>query len=582
MNEIIDPVTTQLEQFFLINGERLIANVMKTGAGSSFFFEPSGENTIDHEIEKIKKQRFFLENLIKPLCERQEFWRFLVVFRKLQTKNYELLKKILPGERLSKSVDSILEDSVFFGTNSILKFSNNNSSLFTCNDRYTFSPTRGEMEDAIRLMTLCILHRHTMFYNNTISHSYMQSGPSFVELLEIFNRRQQLGTNLLKENHSMNGSILLSAFAGHIPEQAKKISYKNRSGEELTLLLKNYYPFPINEELGFSKFSIVDAPEFSSLTGVTFEDWWRIWISLNKVAKSNLILYWSDNQIFNSKSLDFRAAGERTDDFCETGLGCGLTSTIINACHDFLKIQYGNKAPTLETCKRFVDYLSSDTLVGDPAFIEQPVLFYKLGPERVFWDYLRHGNVMNAVIRKLFIHPSKARDKLINKAAGNFEKQIKIKLEKSLKGVANCKLNTKITPKAGKRHVWEIDVGFVFRDILFLVEMKNWIKSEKYFLADDDTLSSRIPDVEAVLRKQDTNLVNYQTDVIRYWDQAAKGAICIVCTHDVEFTASIERKWWLKTGKYPRICLVDELISYLQSENLEELYSHPNFVPFDQ
>lgn len=575
---ISDPVTTTLELFFHSNGERLISNTINTG--SSILFRHSEKNTIDHEIEIIKKQKAFLEDSIQAICKKHVFWRFLLLFRKLPAKSFDTIKRLLPNKQSSQSVNLILDDSIFFGTNAILKFSNK-TILSNCNDRYNFQPSVNEMEDAIRLMTFCILHRYIMFYNNTISHVYMQNGPSFVQLLEIFNQRQRSIEKSLSANHSPNGSILLAAFAGHIPESVKIIKYENKDRESITLQLKNFYPFPIQQEEEFLKFSILDTPEFHNLTGVYFGEWWKIWISLNSVAKSNLVLFWSDKQIQNTKILELRAAAERVDDFGETGIGCGITSTIIKACHDLLIAQYGDKAPTLNACETVVDFLTCSTLEGNPVFIEQPFLFYKVSQDRIFWDYLRHGNVLQAVTRKLLNSPAKEKAGLINHAATTFENQIKVKIEKLIRGVNNIKLNAKIVPEAGGPPAWEIDVGFIYHDVLFLVEAKNWFKPEKYFEADDVTLSSRIVRVEGVLRKQDENLIKYKSNVARYWGANLRGAICIVCTQSVEFTASMEDTWWLKKGKIPRICLVDELIKFLRPENVSVVERHPNFIRFD-
>jgi len=190
---------------------------------------------------------------------------------------------------------------------------------------------------------------------------------------------------------------------------------------------------------------------------------------------------------------------------------------------------------------------------------------------------------MRAVSRDLCGGFDKSRKKLREKKGPYFEKYVKNMIGKAIKGATDFKCNIMVKSPPSKEVVWEIDVGFVFQGILFLVDAKHWYKQIKYFLAEGTSISSRLSDLESLLDAEDRKLKRYQRIVAKIWNEhLVAGAICLMCTEDVEFVGSFDRKWWLQTGEYPRICLVGELIRYLQSENLASLYDHPEFVRFQR
>jgi hypothetical protein len=189
---------------------------------------------------------------------------------------------------------------------------------------------------------------------------------------------------------------------------------------------------------------------------------------------------------------------------------------------------------------------------------------------------------MRAIIRKLFNERGKAAKQLRTHFAAKFEANIKRRIEKTVTGIMDIKLNVKIKDETSGRTVWEIDIGFVYKNVLFLVEVKNWYKPQKYYLAVNQTLLNRAAGFEGVLHEQDDNLVKYRQQVFQRWQRPITGAICVVCTESVEFIASFDPEWWLQSEEVPRICLVNELINYLESENIDDLQKHPKFVWADK
>ena len=578
MSIIIDPVSQQIEHFLLKNGDSVISAAIQDGLIEKFF-ETNNRDGLE-ESERVKRHLDHLETLIDNICAKHSLWKLLFLFRKLPNTSYEFVTKLIPGEEFANSIKPIFIESIVFGTNSILKFSKNAKDLSVCAKRFNIITTRQELEDVVHLMIFCILHRYMMFYQNSISHRSIQNEPSFTQALEIYNRRQEL-LKLPEPNMAKHKVIISPVFISNIPEKSRTKIYKNNMGRTATLIVKNYLPYPISQDDELEKYSVLDCPEFEVLTGISFDHWWKIWLGLNQVIKNNVIFLWSNNEISSSSDRELMEGTVRADDYSDTALGCGVISSITETCHVLLKREYGKSAPSLDECTEFFKFLSCDHLPGDARFVEQPYLFYEIGPYRVFWDYFRHSGMMRAVLRKLFGESGKAAKRLRAYVASKFEEKTARKIELAIPDANTFKLNVKIKNEANKQTAWEIDTGFIYKNILFLVEIKNWYKPEKYYLADDSTLSSRISAVEFNLRKQDKKLQRFRQQVAQKWDETIFGAICIVCTESVEFTASLDKNLWLKTGEIPRICLVDELISYLRTGDLEELYNHPKFVRFN-
>ncbi len=226
--------------------------------------------------------------------------------------------------------------------------------------------------------------------------------------------------------------------------------YENHTGKRCAVILKNYFPYPVAHEVAWETYAGLDCPEFELLTGISFDHWWKIWIVLNKIVKDNIIFLWSEQEAYTTYEDKMLAAAERADDYTDTGLGCGMFSSITETCRSLLLLKYPDDAPSQEECNKFFDYVSCDQLPGDHRFVEQPYLFYRVGLKHVFWDYSRHSGMMRAVLRNLFAKHERVADNLRRKFASKFEEYIQRKIETTVPGVKLVKLNVKI--KSNRRN----------------------------------------------------------------------------------------------------------------------------------
>src|SRR6516225_2697127 len=166
-----DPVTDKIYAFLKARYPKILADALAQSIQrrSPKIILPSGafsENR-DRAEQNIKK----LAAEIEVLCRRNDFARFLLLFRKIP---HELATAVLSalreGDSDSPSTLALTySEAVLAGTNYMLKFCRHAPSLVSNNARYKFEPTDGELGDAVRMLALCVIQRHELFRLNTIN-----------------------------------------------------------------------------------------------------------------------------------------------------------------------------------------------------------------------------------------------------------------------------------------------------------------------------------------------------------------------------------------------------------------------------
>jgi hypothetical protein len=212
----------------------------------------------------------------------------------------------------------------------------------------------------------------------------------------------------------------------------------------------------------------------------------------------------------------------------------------------------------------------------DIRFIEHPFIFYPVSSGLIFWDYLRHGGLLRCPARKLTRFPH-AHATAAQKGRA-FENDIKTSLA-ALPGVTTIKAK-KI--RVGRQDLWDVDVGFVFQNVLFLIDAKNEQKNVRYYF-DGAEVSDIVESHESLLEKMDRKLQQYRDIVRNSWKEceAVRGAICVVCTVEAEFIASVSPSFWLKPLEVPRICMPAELMEFLsQTDAISRVQANPAYLAF--
>jgi hypothetical protein len=402
----------------------------------------------------------------------------------------------------------------------------------------------------------------------------------------------------------MPAIVGVNFFVGPGKKGSRELTFQ-KNGREYTIVLRNFVPALVDAQAEREKYDLLGGETFFKATGVAFGSAWDIWLALNEILVDSTLFFWSQERVDSTSDDDVvRVAAERADDFrasiktsvgalrsggnpgcfgldlgvllgalSDTGIGGGRRSSLIYATRTIL--EKAGELDAARDCHKLIDYLTFRRITSDVRFIEQPFLFYPPGEDLILWDYLRHGGLMKAITRSLI---SGTGGKLGEQAGQHFEDYVTRRLL-TLKSIGDVKKKVEIGPK--KSRDWEIDLGFVISNVLILVEAKREIKPLRYHLADATDVSDRVTEFEGRLVKLDKKLVLFKDQVRAIWatDQPV-GAICMICTEEVEFLASFDQWLWLDEGRrFPRILTALELVESLR-EGAEKLKDHPAFVAF--
>lgn len=570
MRLIMDNVTQQFDRFLADNAEPIKRAVLSRHLRTKSL-SPLAVPFIDslnQRDEPIQKSLQELEEEISSVCRRHNRTPFLLLFRRVPLLlGHHLSRTLLSNSSKSFAISGVLHDSVLFGTNAILLYSPA-SLLESFSERYSIDASEEDFRDSYELSILCFLHRMLMFQRNTIARREVVAPVSFEMLIDSYNRRI-VDNHRRLEVESLPAIVLPSSFA---EPRMHDVSFRRKDGAECTIILRNFLPRLIDAREERERYSHLMNEQFFENTGLSFESAWKIWIALNQVLAESLVFFWSQTQIDNVDEVHFLAAAERADDFTETGLGGGRRSSLIHATR--LILDKSGDLDASRDCHKLIDHLTLREITQDIRFIEQPFLFYPLGEDLLLWDYLRHGGFMKAISRRLI----SGRGGTAGNLTGTYFENC---VEKCIRGLPMAEeVQRNVEIRRGSSAKWEIDLGFVVSGILILVEAKHEMKPLRYHFADSVDVAARITRFENRLSRLDEKLKIHKSEVLSRWARSnPTGAICVICTVEVEFIASFSPGLWLDLGHIPRILTPNELTNYLR-ENVVDLSSHPEFVSF--
>ena len=567
MQPIIDLVTQRLDLFLAGNAESIKQEVLSRHlhANSSSVIMPFAD-ALNQRNEPIEKELQKLEEEIFSICGRRDQATLLLLFRRIPLLlGQQLSRTLLPSSSQSFAISGVIHDSILFGTNAILLHSPV-SFLENFSARYSIDASEADFRDSYELSILCFLHRMLMYQLNTLARRNLVVSVSFESLIDVYNTRLKAHNKPLRVDGLP--AIVLSSFLTEV--RKRDFSFCRRGGSEYAIFLRNFMPVLIDARAEHERYSHLASGIFFQKTGLAFESAWKIWIALNQVLAESLIFFWPQARIDALDEAEALAAAERADDFTETCLGGGRRSSLVHATKIIL--ERSKELDASRDCHKFIDYLTFREIVQDVRFIEQPFLFYPLGEDLLLWDYLRHGGFMKAIARGL------SRGGATGNLAGTyFEASVEGCIRK-LPAVEGLRRNVKI--RRGKSVAWEIDLGFAVSGILILVEAKHELKPLRYHFADSVDVADRVSEFEHRLAELDELLRTHKRDVFSRWASSEPiGAICVICTAEVEFIASFSPGLWLDTGRIPRILTPRELAECLREETVD-FRSHPEFVSF--
>ncbi len=574
MRWIFDTVTATLEDFVQKNILSLFDECYDYAwSDASRLVYPKMDVFRDNpqQIEEVNQR---LMKRMKSICENYPLFKLLILSRKVPISVASGFFQKFASTYASQTtgLSLLFTESMLFSTNCALMYSPNNLTIQAIRERNFIRPSDEEMRDAIRLILFSFLHRHNMFCLNSMARRDLTVETSFDHLLGIYNQRIRSHLNARVSKNEEDAVFVLTLiqrlpFSNIIDVLENDIRYR--------LFLQNYFPVPVNGDDLRKKYGYLEGDDFTTRMGMSFQEFWKSWVVLNKLLLWSLPTQWVPDEVYRIDSPGERLRLERLFDICETGLGGGSLSNIRETCFDFLSEHYPDLMPSKSNYQKFIDTVMCERLDKRVVeFIEQPYTFYKVGPDSVLWDHLRQAGLFKAIARDIL--PLSG---AIGKRKGEvFEETVEDKM-RAMSGMQDIRRNIKIKSDSKINIVLEIDIAFIYKRVLFLLELKSNFKPIQYYNADGVVVTDRITGIESALLARDKKLVKYAEDIRKWWPKSdIFGAIYVYCTDEAEFIPSFNLDFWFKVGQYPRICLVEELIDFLQNMDLADLLNHPRFV----
>lgn len=564
-----DKVTEKYTLFLLQN----FAQIFKECLLSAF---QEKQYVIYNELYSEQPQRIISINeklayRIEEICRRHHFFRIIILTRKTPA---DLVQNLIPNDFYKEhSFTRVFLDAMLYGTNCILRYSPNPRDIASTYDRNHIDPNFEEMRDAASIFILSFIHRHNTFFLNSITRREVTPPTSLEYLLDIYNRRGKKPPNLLPL--TSEDAVIFLAGIKSLP--IKPVISARWADRPANIQLHNYFPLGVVGKALFSKYEYLDNDDFISKSGMSYEEFWKSWMTLNKLLISNLPMSWTPGDVYQIQSEEEQGKLERFYDACETGLSGGSLSSIRNSGYELALRYYPRILPLKENYENFIDLITYKTIQDKLDFVEQPFIFYRVSDDAVLWDLARHAGLFKSYAR--FIVRLSGKTGRIKGA--NFEKLGSNKLRASIPQIDDIKTNIIIKSPTSAESELEIDIAVVYKKILVLMDFKSRFKPPRYYWADPAAVSYRVQEMEGYLLDADRTLKD-KLDLIKVkWaGYNIEGAIYSICSEETEYISSLDKIYWFKVGECPRICLLDELIDYLSSDDFKDVSSHPAFIKF--
>lgn len=563
----IDHVADAYFDYFRRNGKREQRAIDALIADALRDFSPrvyARRDATTARTEELAAVGEHLMSMVEAICRRHDRARLLLLFRMSLSQTVPpLLQRWNASD--AETVSLVFVEGMLFGTNCILTFSPELRPMEP-GQRFDFGPTDDEIRDASHLALLCFMHRFNIFTANSAARAEITSPVSFDMLIDSYNKRQER-TRQGRVTEERRAIVLPMAA---ITIQREPITAKLPDGEggELVVWLRSFVPGPVAVDPFLEPYRYLSQKSgFEKHLGVPFETWVKVWVTMNCVLGDGLAVF-----PFASKTNDelLRMFVWMSEYGSRGMMGCPIDSLI-----DVTWQSSGNlfdDPPSLEECRGVITRLTYAGTLDDIRFTEQPVMFYRFQGGLTLWDGLRSAGLLRSVARTLARNPSDAQAQgraLESAIARAVESQLGVKTATSIK-----------LKDASRNVVWEVDVAFAWRGVMFVIEAKHETKNIPYFF-DSLQIKKRVERFREHLANQDAKVRAHHELLRRRLPgaQETSGCIAVVCSREVEFIASAERELWL-TDSCPRICRLDELLESLPRLDAVALQTHPAFVPW--
>jgi len=513
-------------------------------------YPPDEYQTVNEKSAYLQQKNDKVLLRIREICTKYDRKRLLFCTRKMPFVYVNTLNKHVALESDDITDYIFFENAIILATNAILHFSppNPNSTI----DYTQFIP------DSFRLIVLCLI-RFTL--NSAHLGLRIYNDEDYTILTEL--NKQEVRRPFIWPAGDIvpvkdKNSILILLPASLAPEEATlKAKYMDKEKLDDFPLI-NYIPFFADADEFIAQYKWLNDVKFQEEHGISFNKYCEYFYCLNKFIISKLIFKDNEQKIAIKQTSDVYKFAS-----LNRLAGSGLLEIKEKELYQHFKKNFNRDGLTLKEYKAVIESLTigeRDLSQIDIDVLEKPYVFYRFDRKYLVWDFHQ-----NAIIWKSFSRQATDGGIEGNIKGTGFENYVYQKL-KQLEGIEELKRNVIIYSKHHLK-LMDIDIGFVHRGVLYLVELKSYGKkkgeiSGRFYKGNRLTMR---------LKKYDGLLAEHREKIYSDWKGCSfNKAVYVLITSDIQFIEVKNESLWLLWGSIPRICLLDEFMLYLRWINSPE------------
>ena len=490
-------------------------------------------------LNTLKKSNYVLnninliENKIHIICQLYDRKILLTIIRKIPFEFIKAYHQCFPIKIESEISHLIFNRSALLATNYILV----NSAL----KRPSLNQNIEIIKDSFRLLTLC----SAKLIAESIATGYnLSRHGSFNDVANFIQREHSFNVDDLCDGNNPTAVVELLSL-NTLPFGKSINVHMEKTKADAELCLVNYFPCFINAKSYFEKYNYLGSIFFKEIFGITFSDFFTCFTILNKYITSKIANWEPDKPFIIRDDTDMEKL-RFLFHLTESGL-------ILIEKSELLRIhQQFESDVNFDTFNNFVNAFTFKEL-DDINFVEQPALFYDFGDGKLLWDVARHSGLWKSLSHKVSQNGGKAG----NIKGEAFEDYIANQLQNLQ--IQALKRNVILYTDAHEK-LMDIDIGFVHRQVLYLVELKSWVRKKGEYLGRFEKVYRAI----SVIRKYDKKLRANRNLIYKEWEQYNfDKAIYVLIWDEAQFIPLEEKSLWLIVGEIPRICTIEEFIRYI-------------------
>lgn len=294
---------------------------------------------------------------------------------------------------------------------------------------------------------------------------------------------------------------------------------------------------------------------------MTFKDFWQCYLFLNSIGEKLIMpILLQGEKIIIANQMDLIRTIIMYE-FSSYGYLKFNKSEFLSLLFNDLKndmSKYNIDEIMLNKFIELVMYEGSDSEIDIEHTIGLPYLVFQVNEQELIWDTLRQEAFLDAIRYKLLkITAQKDFGTIKGKA---FEIFVISELQK-IPGIESLHYNI------DEKRLYEIDIGFIYKSILHLLELKSFdVKIGEF-------QGRYVKNTKAIklLAEFDLKVANYKEKIIENWKgNDIKDIRTFLVTDNFYFIPFMSAVYWYDNFQIPRICNVNEFFNYLKKEKYQD------------